>query len=61
MNDTIFFIFLFILGLVIGLVIVFVINFLKKKSDSKKADSIIDIAKRDADKIKRDSLFGKTS
>ena len=57
MNDTIFFIFLFILGLVIGLVIVFVINFLKKKSDSKKADSIIDIAKRDADKIKRDSLF----
>ena len=57
MNNTVFSIFLFILGLIIGFVVVFIVNFLKKKSDNKKADSIIETAKKDADKIKRDSLF----
>ena len=41
MNNTVFSIFLFILGLIIGFVVVFIVNFLKKKSDNKKADSII--------------------
>ena len=57
MNNTVFSIFLFILGLIIGFVVVFIVNFLKKKSDNKKADSIIETAKKDADKIKRESLF----
>ena len=57
MNNTVFSIFLFILGLIIGFVVVFIVNFLKNKSDNKKADSIIETAKKDADKIKRDSLF----
>ena len=57
MNNTVFSIFLFILGLIIGFVVVFIVNFLKKKSDNKKADSIIETAKKDPDKIKRDSLF----
>ena len=50
MNNTVFSIFLFILGLIIGFVVVFIVNFLKKKSDNKKADSIIETAKKDADK-----------
>ena len=45
MNNTVFSIFLFILGLIIGFVVVFIVNFLKKKSDNKKADSIIETAK----------------
>ena len=57
MNNTVFSIFLFILGLIIGFVVVFIVNFLKKKSDNKNADSIIETAKKDADKIKRDSVF----
>ena len=51
MNNTVFSIFLFILGLIIGFVVVFIVNFLKNKSDNKKADSIIETAKKDADKI----------
>lgn len=57
MNETVFSILLFVLGLIVGLVTILLINFLKKKSDQKKADSIIDTAKKDADKIKRESLF----
>ena len=57
MSETVFSILLFVLGLILGLVSIFVINFLRKKKDQKKADSIIDNAKKDADKIKRDSLF----
>ena len=51
MNETVFSILLFVLGLIVGLVTILLINFLKKKSDQKKADSIIDTAKKDADKM----------
>ena len=57
MNNTVFSIFLFVLGLILGFVILMVINSLKKKKDNKKSDSIIDNAKKEADKIKRDSLL----
>ena len=57
MNETVFSILLFVLGLILGLASIVLINFLKKKNDSKKADTIIDKAKKDAEKIKRDSLF----
>ena len=57
MNETVFSILLFVLGLILGLVAILIVNFLKKKNDQKKADSIIDKAKKDAEKIKRDSLF----
>ena len=57
MNETIFSILLFVLGLIIGLVVILAISFLKKKKDQKKADSIIEQAKKEAEKIKRDSLF----
>ena len=57
MNETFFSILLFVLGLIIGLVVITVINILKKKNEAKTADSIIDVAKKDAEKLKRDTLF----
>ena len=57
MNNTVFSILLFVLGLILGLASIVLINFLKKKNDEKKADTIIDKAKKEAEKIKRDSLF----
>ena len=57
MNETVFSILLFVLGLMIGLVVITVINILKKKNEAKTADSIIDVAKKDAEKLKRDTLF----
>lgn len=57
MNETVFSILLFVLGLILGLVSIIIINVLKKKNDEKKADTIIDKAKKEAEKIKRDSLF----
>ena len=57
MNETVFSILLFVLGLIIGLVVITVINILKKKNEDKTADSIIDVAKKDAEKLKRDTLF----
>ena len=57
MNETVFSILLFVLGLIVGLVSIIVINILKEKNQEKEADSIIEKAKKDADKIKRESLF----
>lgn len=57
MNETVFSILLFVLGLIVGLVSIIVINIIKKKNQGKEADSIIEKAKKDADKIKRESLF----
>ncbi len=45
------------LGLVIGLFISWLINVLKKTNTEKNANKIIDEAKKEADKYKRDSLF----
>ncbi len=57
MDSTIFSILTFVLGLILGFVILFLINYLKRKNDAKKADNIIDIAKKEAEKLKRESLF----
>lgn len=57
MNETVFSILVFVLGLVIGIVVILVINYLKNKKREKLADSIIDKAKKDADKIKRETLL----
>ena len=57
MNKTVFSILAFILGLIIGIILLLVINYLKNKKKEKKADSIIASAKKEADKIKRESLF----
>ena len=57
MKDNEFSILLFILGLVIGIVLILVINYFKNKKKEKLADSIIEKAKKEADKYKRDSII----
>ncbi len=57
MKGTTFSILIFILGLVIGAIILLIINYIKNKRKEKKADSVIEKAKKDADRIKRESLF----
>ena len=57
MNKTLFSILIFVLGLIIGVVVLSIINYLKNKNKSKKADAIIAAAKKEADKIKRETVF----
>lgn len=57
MNGNGFSILLFVLGLIVGFGIVYLVKFLRKKNNENKADSIIDRARKSADKIKRDSLL----
>ena len=57
MNDILFSILLIIIGLIVGFGISFIINLLRGNMASKKANSIINQAKKDADKIKRDSIL----
>lgn len=57
MNTILFSILVFILGLAIGIGLVFLINFLRKKKDEKLSVSIVEKAKKEADKIKRDSIL----
>ncbi len=57
MNNLLFSILMFILGFIIGIVIFFIVLHFKHKADEKKAESVIDTAKKEAGKIKRDSLL----
>ena len=57
MNNTVFSILAFVLGIVLGIVIYLIINYFKNKSTEKKADSIILAAKKEAEKLKRESIF----
>jgi len=57
MDNTIFSILIFVLGLIIGLGALAIINYIKNKQNENKADSIIDKAKKEADKLKRETLF----
>lgn len=57
MNNTIFSILAFVLGIIIGVIIYLIINYFKNKKVERKADSIIASAKKEAEKIKRESIF----
>ena len=57
MNGTSFSILMFVLGLILGVVILIIVNYLKIKNSQNKAELIIEKAKKDSEKIKRDSLF----
>ena len=57
MNDVFFSILIFVLGLIVGAVVLLIINSVRNKRTAKKADLVIEKAKKDADKIKRESLF----
>lgn len=55
--DTVISILLVVVGLFTGFLISYVLNNLKEKNSSKKAEAIIENAKKEAEKNKRDSLF----
>lgn len=57
MDNIAFSILIFILGLILGIVVISVINYIKNKQRENKADSIIEKAKKESDKLKRESLF----
>ena len=57
MNKTVFSILAFVLGIIIGVVVLAIINHIRNKKTEKKADSIIASAKKEADKLKRETLF----
>ena len=55
-NNLLLSILMFILGLIIGIGTIILIKYLKEKKDKKEADSIILVAKNEAEKLKRESL-----
>ena len=57
MEGTVFSILLVVVGLATGIGITFLINTLKENKAEKKADALIEKAKKDAEKQKRDILF----
>ena len=57
MDGTIFSILMFVLGLIVGAGVLIFINYLKIKNSGNKAELIIEKAKKDSEKIKRDYLL----
>ena len=60
MTDVISSILLVLVGLIIGIVIMFIVNLIRKNSATNKADKILENARTEAEKIKREtavSLF----
>ena len=57
MNSIAFSILLILIGIFVGAVAVIVFNFIRKKTEDKKADSIIEKAKKDAEILKRDAIL----
>ena len=56
MNDVIISILLVLVGLIVGIIIMFIANFIRKNSANDKADKIIENARNEADKIKKDYI-----
>ena len=48
--------FLVLLGIILGIIAMFIINIIRKNSAGDKADSILDKAHKEAEKIKRESI-----
>ena len=57
MNEMILSILLVLIGLFVGIIVMLIFNYLKGISANSKAEKIIETAKKDADKIKRDSIL----
>ena len=56
MNDVAFSILLVLIGIFVGCIIMVVYTYLKKSRTSKKSEDIIEKAKKEAEKIKRDNI-----
>ena len=57
MDNIIFSILLVLMGLFIGIILITIINYIREVSASRKAEKIIENAKLEADKIKRDNML----
>src|SRR5574344_1445784 len=57
MDQTTFSILLVLTGIFVGIIAMFIINYVKGQAASKKAEMLIEKAKKEADKIKRDYLL----
>ena len=55
MNSVIISILLIIIGMVCGFAVSFIINFFRGSNASKKAEKLINQAKKDIEKLKRDA------
>ena len=57
MNNVFFSVLLVLIGLFVGIIGVIIFNYLRKNSASQKIEKMIEKAKKEADKIKRDNLL----
>ena len=57
MNEMILSILLVLIGLFVGIIVMLIFNYLKGVSANAKAEKIIETAKKEADKIKRDNIL----
>ena len=57
MNDILIFILLVLIGIIVGALLIIVINVIKGNTVSKKNQLMIESTKKEADKIKRDSIL----
>ena len=57
MNDTVFSILMLVLGIIVGVVAFLITNNIKSKKQEKKASTIIESAKKEAEKIKRENIL----
>ncbi len=57
MENIVFSILLVLIGIFVGIITLFIINYVRGNSASKKAEKVIEKAKKEADKIKRDFLL----
>ena len=57
MNSIVFSILLVLIGIFVGAIFILIINYLRGITSSKKIDNMLEEAKKDADKIKRDYLL----
>lgn len=57
MNNIVFSILLILIGLFVGIIFMIILNSIKLMNGSKKVQSLLDNAKKEADKLKRDSIL----
>ena len=56
MNDIAFSILLVLIGIIVGVIIIIIFNYIKGNVASKKAELIIEKAKKEAEKIKKEQM-----
>lgn len=57
MNTILFSILLVLIGLIIGIIVMFVLNYLRHSSATKKVECLIEEAKKEAEKVKRNAIL----